>query len=65
MNHVTLTVEHDCDDCEDTGRRERNVDGADVETFCGMCHAGALAEDDYLQSQGFARINRTKREARS
>lgn len=55
--------ESDCERCDDTGRHGANVDGADVEVFCGQCDLGVRLEDDYLESNGLSRINGTKRHA--
>lgn len=62
---VAVAGEIECDRCDGTGRHGANLDGADVEVFCGECPLGLRSEDDYLESQGFGRINGTKREVAS
>lgn len=32
-----LHPQYRCDDCRDTGRVERNIDGCDVEVECVLC----------------------------
>ena len=51
--------EPECDDCEDTGRRD-----VDEGTTLCWCSAGDVAEDDFSERNGYPRLRGTKRGAK-